>query len=208
MLFSHPRIVISEQSVRLPDGRLITDYLQIEVSEHVVIIVRSSDGRFLLLRQYKHGPRAVGLTFPAGHIEPGEKPLWAARRELHEETGLRAAFWRYFGRFVINGNQGAGAAHLFLAESVVLSGEPAPDAAGDLEGKRRVAIGRRACRCSAGRAFSNRVARIRPWLCTQSETLAAGLMRFGRICRWSPCFECQSERLTWPRKAIYLNGLR
>jgi ADP-ribose pyrophosphatase len=133
VLFSHPRVVVTEETVRLPDGRLVGDYLQIAVAEHVVIIVRAADGKFLLQCQYKHGPRAVVLTFPAGGIEPGETPADAARRELHEETGLRAGDWRYFGRFVLNGNQGAGAAHLFLAERIHDTGRTLAPATADLE---------------------------------------------------------------------------
>lgn len=117
VLFSHPRIVLTEEAVRLPDGSLVEDYLQIAVAEHAVIIARSDEGKFLVCRQYKHGPRAVGLTFPAGAIEPGEEPSDAARRELREETGIEACNWRSFGRFVLNGNQGAGAVHLFFADT-------------------------------------------------------------------------------------------
>jgi ADP-ribose pyrophosphatase len=116
ILFSHPRVVLTEEAVRLPDGSLVENYLQITIAEHVAIIARSDEGKFLVCRQYKHGPRAVGLTFPAGAIEPGEEPSEAARRELREETGIAARNWRRLGRFVLNGNQGAGAVHLFFAQ--------------------------------------------------------------------------------------------
>jgi ADP-ribose pyrophosphatase len=118
VLFSHPRIVLTEETVRLPDGSLVEDYLQIKLAEHVAVIVRSERGEFLLHRQYKHGPRSIGLTFPAGAIEPGEEPFAAARRELREETGIEGRNWRSLGRFVLNGNQGAGAVHLFLADHI------------------------------------------------------------------------------------------
>lgn len=38
--------------------------------------------RFLLLRAYRY------WDFPKGAVEPGETPLQAAVREVHEETGL------------------------------------------------------------------------------------------------------------------------
>jgi 8-oxo-dGTP pyrophosphatase MutT (NUDIX family) len=40
--------------------------------------------RFLLLRNARHGTWA----FPKGHLEAGEEPLEAARRETQEETGI------------------------------------------------------------------------------------------------------------------------
>lgn len=133
ILFSHPRVVLTEEAIRLPDGSLLEDYLQITIAEHVAVIARSNEGRFLVCRQYKHGPRAIGLTFPAGAIEPGEAAPDAARREFREETGIEARDWRSLGRFVLNGNQGAGAVHLFFAHTnCTADRRPAPSK-GDLE---------------------------------------------------------------------------
>jgi ADP-ribose pyrophosphatase len=133
VLFSHPRAVVTEEAVRLPDGSLVEDYLQIKLAEHVAVIALSDDGKFLLQRQYKHGPRAVGLTFPAGQIEPGEEPFMAARRELREEAGFEVRNLRGLGRFVLNGNQGGGAVHLFFADHVTPIDSNISPADADLE---------------------------------------------------------------------------
>jgi ADP-ribose pyrophosphatase len=109
---------LTQEAVRLPDGSLVEDYLQITIAEHVAIIARSQDNKVLVQRQYTHGSRTIGLTFPAGAIEPGEDPSVAAGRELWEETGIEARNWRRLGRFVLNGNQGAGAVHLFFADGL------------------------------------------------------------------------------------------
>lgn len=50
--------------------------------------------RILLVRQYRLAVRADLWELPAGRLDPGEKPLEAAKRELKEETGYRARRWK------------------------------------------------------------------------------------------------------------------
>ena len=50
-------------------------------------IVRNPDGKILLLASPKQNGK---WTLPGGHIEPGEKILESAIREVKEETGLDA----------------------------------------------------------------------------------------------------------------------
>ena len=45
----------------------------------------------LLIKQF--------IPFPAGHIEDGEKPIEAAKRELVEETGFTGGIWEYLGEY-------------------------------------------------------------------------------------------------------------
>ncbi len=60
----------------------------------VVLIPVLPDGRILLVRQYRHATGHFLWELVAGRIEPGEKPLAAARRELAEETGYSARRFR------------------------------------------------------------------------------------------------------------------
>ena len=62
----------------------------IEGKDFVVIVAVTRDNRILLVRQYRPPVAEVTLELPAGHIEPGETPEQAARRELREETGHEA----------------------------------------------------------------------------------------------------------------------
>jgi len=64
-----------------------------EVVHHagsVVILAHSADGRIVLVRQYRYPAKQFLWELIAGGLEPGEKPLAAAQRELLEETGYRA----------------------------------------------------------------------------------------------------------------------
>ena len=47
-------------------------------------IVTNSDGHILVVSQ--HG---TSWSLPKGHIDPGEDPLTAAKREIYEESGVR-----------------------------------------------------------------------------------------------------------------------
>lgn len=53
-------------------------------------IVRNRSGCVLLAQRTKHQISAGYWEFPGGKVEAGETPAEAARRELEEETGIRA----------------------------------------------------------------------------------------------------------------------
>jgi len=57
----------------------------------VNVVALTHDDRIVLIRQFRFGTEQVTLEIPGGIIDPGEAPLFAAQRELLEETGYR---WR------------------------------------------------------------------------------------------------------------------
>jgi ADP-ribose pyrophosphatase len=66
----------------------------------VVVMPVFSDGRILLIRQYRHSIGEFLWELVAGRKEPAETPGAAARRELREETGYRAKRLRKLMRVV------------------------------------------------------------------------------------------------------------
>jgi ADP-ribose pyrophosphatase len=58
-----------------------------------VMLAMDDKGRILLVRQYRLPAEKYLWELPAGRLDPGEKPLQAARRELAEETGYKARKW-------------------------------------------------------------------------------------------------------------------
>ncbi len=127
---ARPWLKLSVETVELADGRIIDDFYQLELPDFTVIFAETPERRILVIRQYKHGPRKTSLTLPGGQVEPGEDPLEAARRELLEETGYKAARWTSLGSYMVNGNLGCGRGHFFKASGAHRFEKPD---SGDLE---------------------------------------------------------------------------
>ena len=71
-------------------------------SGSIVVLAVDDSGsvpHVLLERQYRHAAKDHLWELPAGRIDPGEAELQAAKRELIEETGYRAARWRRILKF-------------------------------------------------------------------------------------------------------------
>jgi len=125
-----PWLRLWSETVRLPDGRVVSDYYTLEQPDYVVIFAVTDDRQVVGIWHYKHGPRRVNLGLPAGYVMSAEDPLTAARRELLEETGYQAETWQHLGTFAADGNRGAGQAHIYLAVDLRVVARPDPD---DLE---------------------------------------------------------------------------
>jgi ADP-ribose pyrophosphatase len=64
-----------------------------------VMMPVDAKNRVLLVRQYRLPADQYLWELPAGKIDEGENALQAARRELIEETGLRAKKWKKLAFF-------------------------------------------------------------------------------------------------------------
>ncbi len=94
----------------------------------VVLVPILSDGRLLLVRQYRHAARQSLWELPAGTLEPREKPRHAAARELIEETGYRAQHLRLLAEFFPSPGILTEKMHLFLARGLTrTAASPDPD---------------------------------------------------------------------------------
>lgn len=115
-ILNHSRYLrVENHTVELPNGRVISDWAWVVTPDYVIVAAVTQDGAFICFRQTKYSVQGVSLAPVGGYLEPGEEPLQAARRELLEETGYESSDWVDLGRYSVDGNRGAGTAHLFLA---------------------------------------------------------------------------------------------
>ena len=89
---------VLRERVRLP-SRLEVEIEVVVHSGAVAIAALDAQGRLALVRQYRHAAGDWLVEIPAGPIEEGEDTLVAAKRELEEETGLRARRWSLLREF-------------------------------------------------------------------------------------------------------------
>lgn len=98
-------------------------------SGSVVVLALDNSGpipRVLLERQYRHAAKDFLWELPAGRIDPGERELHAAKRELLEETGYTAANWRRILKFYATPGFVAETMSVFLATGL-RAGEAQPE---------------------------------------------------------------------------------
>ena len=120
-LYNGKFLHLMRRTVQLPDGRTTTR----EMLHHpgaAAMVVIDGDNRVVFERQWRAPMDAAFWEIPAGKIDPGEDPLETARRELQEETGIKASDW--VARGTIHNAIGYSDEHIdiFLARGVVEGG--------------------------------------------------------------------------------------
>jgi ADP-ribose pyrophosphatase len=90
-----------------------------------VMLAVDKKKRILLVRQYRLPADKYIWELPAGKIDPGEKPLQAAKRELAEETGYKARTWKKLASFWVSPGYVQERMTVFLATGLT-AGEATP----------------------------------------------------------------------------------
>ena len=90
-----------------------------------VILPVTNEGNVILTVEPKvFTTRTVGVSVPAGYINPGEYPLHAARRELLEETGYEVSDIYELGSFYQDTGVSGALIEYFLGLNATKTGEP------------------------------------------------------------------------------------
>jgi ADP-ribose pyrophosphatase len=95
IVFQGPAFSVSSDRVREPNGIVARRDVVRHSGSAVILAVDESaaEPRLLLERQFRYAADNYLWELPAGRVDPGEKALAGAKRELLEETGYRAAKW-------------------------------------------------------------------------------------------------------------------
>jgi ADP-ribose pyrophosphatase len=167
--------------VSLPDqGQPLTREVARVGRVAVILPIDLAREEVILIRQFRLGAQlALGagdmVEVPAGHVEPGEQPIEAARRECREETGLTPT--RVVPMFNLMPSPGMSdeSMSFFL---VVIDAEKLPERAGavhEAEHTRpmRVPIDRAVAALAAGRLHYGAAVVALQWLALNRARLAA-----------------------------------
>jgi ADP-ribose pyrophosphatase len=135
-------VVSSELAYEVPLFKVFTDQVRekgadkpvrrdiIRHNGSVVILAvddsKKKDPLIVLERQYRHAAGQFLYEVPAGKIDADEDRLAAAKRELIEETGLRAKKWRELTRYFASPGFLGEWMQVYLAEGLT-PGEAKPE---------------------------------------------------------------------------------
>lgn len=110
-----PFFRIEENTCEVPGGVVVPCYYVQHEQDAVMCLVMDEQGRVLLEEQYRFPLDRVSLDYPAGSVDKRDRSLKAAaRRELEEETGLRARRLEHVLSLDKNPSSTASRMHVFL----------------------------------------------------------------------------------------------
>lgn len=129
-----PWLVLRQDHLRLPNGREIPEYYISEFPPWANVVAVTAADELVLVRQYRPGIGRVHFELPAGVVDAGDaSALFAAQRELGEETGFGGGTWSPLLTLSANPALQTNLTHTFLAEGVVRVGEPTPESTEDMQ---------------------------------------------------------------------------
>lgn len=150
-LVDAPWLKVAKETCELPNGKVIDDFYTLWQPDWVLILARTTEGKWVMTEQYRHGTGKIALEFPAGIIDKGETPEQAAIRELQEECGYKmqvsdcheaaplamttavASHTKYLGAFPVNPDRHRGVFHVVFIDRVVKGGSTHFDSTEDIE---------------------------------------------------------------------------
>jgi ADP-ribose pyrophosphatase len=135
-IIQDPWIDFRRNIYRLPDNKEIGPVYNFSKHSFVIVVATDTEGRYICVKQYRHGIDKITTEFPAGGIEfleksdvpyitkdntiaAEEEALDAAKRELIEETGYVAENIRHLLTVPANATLASNYVHIYAATGCV-----------------------------------------------------------------------------------------
>jgi len=125
MVFEGRIINVRVDSALLPNGKTAAR----EVIEHpggVCVVALTEQDEVLMVWQFRYPYGEIIAEIPAGKLDKGENPLECGKRELEEETGIKAKNFRSLGTLYPSPGYCGEIIYMYLATDLT-EGECCPD---------------------------------------------------------------------------------
>jgi 8-oxo-dGTP pyrophosphatase MutT (NUDIX family) len=126
LTYENAWIQVFHDEVLRPDGRQGVYGVGHPRTHAVGVVAIDERDRVLLVGQYRYTLDRYSWEIPEGGVPIGDDMLDGARRELEEETGIRAATWRKIGHFSLANSTSDETGVLYLAADLS-HGDAHPD---------------------------------------------------------------------------------
>lgn len=115
--YQNPWITVYEDAVEYPDGSKGI-YGVVHQKGGLGIIAKNTEGKIYMIKEHGYPCDDEMVNLPGGHLEEGLTPLENAKRELFEETGLRASTWTELGWYYTDYATGPSKEYVFIAQDL------------------------------------------------------------------------------------------
>jgi 8-oxo-dGTP pyrophosphatase MutT (NUDIX family) len=89
LIFETPIFQLWRWVRRSPASGVQGEFYTLDTPDWVNVIALTPSDEVVLINQFRHGTGEITLEIPGGLVDPGEKPVQSAARELLEETGFK-----------------------------------------------------------------------------------------------------------------------
>ncbi|MDP2632527.1 MAG: NUDIX hydrolase [Candidatus Curtissbacteria bacterium] len=109
---------VIQEEVLTSTGKVVPEYFLVSRRDVVIIVPVTKSGKFVLIREYKHGVGQQILMFPAGLVDTDKNARDTAIKELREETGYNTGRVHFLGTFYEYPSNDTHKVYVFLAKNL------------------------------------------------------------------------------------------
>ena len=119
-----PWFEIRKDSCQTRQGVKIPEYYTWQKPDCVIVFPLTTDNHVVLIKQYRHGVKAINIDYPGGTIEDGQSLAQAAHFELKEETGYEFDAYECIGKYAMDSSYSNQFVHFVVATGCRLIDTP------------------------------------------------------------------------------------